>query len=112
MLEAFPPEGLALEQMHSHVKHPRTAILMAHARGVIMLAAAQRSVAVFGYAASRIKNRTNYVPTRLRSGSLSRHALQHSALRSEREQHVSRGFSETRVTRDDEQSSVRRHVRR
>src|SRR5947209_617790 len=34
---------------------PRTAILMAHARGVIVLAAAQRGVPVFGYAASRIK---------------------------------------------------------
>src|SRR3954465_7381761 len=33
VLDAFPPEALALEQVHSHVKHPRTAILMAHARG-------------------------------------------------------------------------------
>lgn len=55
VLDAFPPEALALEQVHSHVKHPRTAILMAHARGVIMLAAAQRDVPVFGYAAARIK---------------------------------------------------------
>ncbi len=36
--------SLALEQVHSHVKHPRTAILMAHARGVIVLAAAERGV--------------------------------------------------------------------
>src|SRR5205807_10031060 len=55
VLEAFPPSALALEQVHSHVKHPRTAILMANARGVIVLAAAQRGVPVFGYAASRIK---------------------------------------------------------
>jgi len=55
VLEAFPPTALALEQVHSHVKHPRTAILMAHARGVVMLAAAQKGVPVFGYAASRIK---------------------------------------------------------
>src|SRR5215204_3728255 len=55
VLEAFPPSALALEQVHSHVKHPRTAILMAHARGVIVLAAAQRGVPVFGYAATRIK---------------------------------------------------------
>src|SRR5437016_5157495 len=31
VLDAFPPVALALEQVHSHVKHPRTAILMAHA---------------------------------------------------------------------------------
>ncbi len=55
LLEAFPPAALALEQVHSHPKFPRTAILMAHARGVIMLAARQRGVTVTGYAASRIK---------------------------------------------------------
>jgi crossover junction endodeoxyribonuclease RuvC len=55
VLEAFPPVAVALEQVHSHVKHPRTAILMAHARGVIILAAAQRGTPVFGYAATRIK---------------------------------------------------------
>jgi crossover junction endodeoxyribonuclease RuvC len=55
VLDAFPPSALALEQVHSHVKHPRTAILMAHARGVIVLAAAQRGVPVVGYAAARIK---------------------------------------------------------
>jgi crossover junction endodeoxyribonuclease RuvC len=55
VLDLFPPSALALEQVHSHWKHPRTAILMAHARGVIVLAAAQRGVPVVGYAASRIK---------------------------------------------------------
>jgi crossover junction endodeoxyribonuclease RuvC len=55
VLEAFPAEALALEQVHSHVKHPRTAILMAHARGVIVLAAAEKGFPVFGYAAARIK---------------------------------------------------------
>jgi crossover junction endodeoxyribonuclease RuvC len=55
VLEAFPPAAVALEQVHSHVKHPRTAILMAHARGVIVLAAAQRNTPVVGYAATRIK---------------------------------------------------------
>jgi crossover junction endodeoxyribonuclease RuvC len=55
VLDAFPPDALALEQVHSRPAHPRTAILMAHARGVIMLAAAQRGVPVIGYAASRIK---------------------------------------------------------
>jgi crossover junction endodeoxyribonuclease RuvC len=55
VLDAFPPAALALEQVHSHWKHPRTAILMAHARGVIVLAAARRKVPVVGYAAARIK---------------------------------------------------------
>ncbi len=55
VLDAFQPAAMALEQIHSHPKHPRTAILMAHARGVIMLAAAQRGIPVVGYAPSRIK---------------------------------------------------------
>ena len=55
VLEAFPPGAVALEQVHSHVNYPRTAILMAHARGVIVLAAALRETPVFGYAATRIK---------------------------------------------------------
>lgn len=55
VLEAFPPGGVALEQVHSHTKFPRTAILMGHARGVIVLAAAQHDIPVFGYAPTRIK---------------------------------------------------------
>jgi crossover junction endodeoxyribonuclease RuvC len=55
LLDALPCRALALEQVHSHSKHPRTAILMAHARGVIMLAAAERGLPVFGYAPTRIK---------------------------------------------------------
>ena len=55
VLDAFPPGSVALERIHSHIRYPRTAILMAHARGTIMLAAAQRKTPVFGYAATRIK---------------------------------------------------------
>jgi len=55
VLDQHPPGSIALEQLHSHVSHPRTAILMAHARGAIMLAAAQRRMPVVGYAATRIK---------------------------------------------------------
>jgi crossover junction endodeoxyribonuclease RuvC len=55
VLEAFAPGSVALERVHSHVKFPRTAILMAHARGVIVLAAAARGIPVFGYAPARVK---------------------------------------------------------
>src|SRR4051794_32013705 len=55
VLDAFPPSAVALEQVHSHARFPRTAILMGHARGVIVLAAALRGVPVSGYAATRIK---------------------------------------------------------
>ena len=72
VLDAFPPSALALEQVHSHVNHPRTAILMAHARGVIVLAAAERGVPVVGYAASRIKK------TLTGSGKAPKEQMQHA----------------------------------
>lgn len=76
VLDAFPSVGLAIEQVHSRPKHPRTSILMAHARGVIVLAAALRGVPVFGYAASRIKK------TLTGSGKAPKEQMQH-AIRAE-----------------------------
>jgi crossover junction endodeoxyribonuclease RuvC len=54
-MEQFHPCAVAVEQLFAHYDHPRTAILMAHARGVILLAAAQRDLAMVSYAATRIK---------------------------------------------------------
>lgn len=55
ILDEYKPEFLAVEKVHAHAAHPRTAILMAHARGVILLAAQLRSVQVRGYAATQVK---------------------------------------------------------
>jgi crossover junction endodeoxyribonuclease RuvC len=55
VLEQFRPGVVAVEQLFAHYDHPRTAILMGHARGVLLLAAAQRGVPVHSYNATRIK---------------------------------------------------------
>jgi crossover junction endodeoxyribonuclease RuvC len=55
VIEQFRPGVLAVEQLFAHYDHPRTAILMAHARGVMLLAAAQRNLAVVSYTAPRVK---------------------------------------------------------
>lgn len=55
VIEQYRPTVMAVEQLYAHYKHPRTAILMAHARGVIFLAAAQRDLPVVSYNATRIK---------------------------------------------------------
>lgn len=55
VLEQFRPGVVAVEQLYAHYEHPRTAILMAHARGVIFLAAGQRGIPVVSYNATRIK---------------------------------------------------------
>lgn len=55
VIATLKPTHMALEQLYSHYKHPRTAILMGHARGVICLAAAEAEVAVVPYSATQIK---------------------------------------------------------
>ena len=55
VMEEFAPALVAVEQLYSHYAHPRTAIQMGHARGVIFLAAAQRNVPVVSLSATRIK---------------------------------------------------------
>jgi crossover junction endodeoxyribonuclease RuvC len=55
VLEQYPPQVMVVEQLYSHYAHPRTAILMGHARGAILLAAAERGVPVVSYNATRIK---------------------------------------------------------
>jgi crossover junction endodeoxyribonuclease RuvC len=46
---------VAVEQLYAHYKHPRTAILMGHARGVILQQAAEAGAEVESFAATRIK---------------------------------------------------------
>jgi crossover junction endodeoxyribonuclease RuvC len=55
LIDDHRPDVCAVEQLYSHYKHPRTAILMGHARGVILLVAARKGVRVEQYAANRIK---------------------------------------------------------
>jgi crossover junction endodeoxyribonuclease RuvC len=55
VLEQFQPGVVVVEQLFAHYQHPRTAILMAHARGVMFLAAGQRGLSVVSYNATRIK---------------------------------------------------------
>jgi len=49
------PAVLALEDLYAKYRHPRTAILMGHARGVICLAAAQGAIETVHYPASEVK---------------------------------------------------------
>ena len=56
VLEEFRPDALALEELYSEYNFPRTALLMAHARGAICLAAAQQKIPVWGFPPSEVKN--------------------------------------------------------
>jgi len=55
LLDRWRPDAVGVEQLYSHYKHPRTAILMGHARGVILLTAARYGATVVDMSATQVK---------------------------------------------------------
>lgn len=55
ILAEHRPDRVAVEQLYAHYEHPRTGILMAHARGVVLLAARQTGCGVVHLSATRVK---------------------------------------------------------
>ena len=55
VLAELKPDAVGVEQLYAHYKHPRTSILMGHARGVLLLAASQAGIAVKNVAATMVK---------------------------------------------------------
>lgn len=55
IFQEYKPEVCAIEQLYAHYAHPRTAILMGHARGVIMLVAQRHEARICEFAANRVK---------------------------------------------------------
>ena len=55
LLKKFRPDIVAVEELYSHYAHPKTAILMGHARGVILQKCAEAAIEVRSFSATRIK---------------------------------------------------------
>lgn len=55
LIDRLRPDVLAVEKLYAHYRHPRTAILMAHARGVILLAAQRRGISTEHLPATEVK---------------------------------------------------------
>lgn len=55
ILDEYKPVAMAMEQLFSHYKHPRTAIAMGHARGVLLEAAARRGLEIESIAPKQAK---------------------------------------------------------
>ncbi len=55
VIRELAPDAIVVEDLYSHYRHPVTAILMGHARGVIFLAAAEAGVPVVSYGATRVR---------------------------------------------------------
>ena len=75
VLTEWKPAVMVVEQLFAHYEHPRTAILMAHARGAYFLAGAQHGIPVLSYAATRIKKLVTG------SGRASKEQMQHAIMR-------------------------------
>ena len=57
VLARWSPDVIVLEDVFSAPRHPRAALLMAHMRGVLCLAAGQRGLPVQGMTATTVKQR-------------------------------------------------------
>jgi crossover junction endodeoxyribonuclease RuvC len=55
IIDNHRPQTLACEELYAHYRHPRTAILMAHARGVILSLAARVGLNIVPVAATNVK---------------------------------------------------------
>jgi crossover junction endodeoxyribonuclease RuvC len=75
VLEQYHPQVMAIEQVFSTAQYPKTAILMAHARGAILLTAAQCGVAIVHYTPRQIKRLLTG------SGKASKEQVQHAVSR-------------------------------
>lgn len=55
VIDEYQPSVLAIEQVFSHAQFPKTAVLMAHARGTILFTAAEAGMDVVHYTPRQIK---------------------------------------------------------
>ena len=55
VIKEFQPEVVVIEDLFSTYQHPRSALLMAHARGVFLLAAQQSKVPVHSFLPNEVK---------------------------------------------------------
>ncbi|MBN4057035.1 crossover junction endodeoxyribonuclease RuvC [bacterium AH-315-J21] len=56
VIREFSPELMAVEDLYSHYGHPKTAIIMGHARAMVFLQSAQCGVPIETYAATKVKS--------------------------------------------------------
>jgi len=55
IIKQYKPDYIAIEELYSHYAHPKTAIIMGHARGTVFLLASQCGTPIISYASTRIK---------------------------------------------------------
>ena len=75
VLDKLAPDLMVLEDLYTEYRFPRTALLMAHARGVVCLAARQRGVEILTLAPAEVKRAV------AANGAASKEQIQHCVQR-------------------------------
>lgn len=55
LIAEYTPDAVAIEQLFSQPRHPKSALLMAHARGAILLSVAQARIPIMHYTPRQVK---------------------------------------------------------
>ncbi|OQX92151.1 MAG: crossover junction endodeoxyribonuclease RuvC [candidate division Zixibacteria bacterium 4484_95] len=55
VFDEYKPRLVVIEDLYSHYRHPKTAIIMGHARGAVFLSAAHSKIPVKSYGATMVK---------------------------------------------------------
>ncbi len=55
VIEEWKPDALVIEKLYAHYKHPATAILMGHARGVVCLLSGTYQIPLTSIASTQVK---------------------------------------------------------
>jgi crossover junction endodeoxyribonuclease RuvC len=55
IIEEHKPDVMVIEKLYSHYKHPTTAVLLGHVRGVICLLCAQKKIELIEHSVKRIR---------------------------------------------------------
>ena len=55
LLKDTKPDVAVIEELYSHYRHPKTSILMGHARGIICLAVENQKIRLENYPSTRVK---------------------------------------------------------
>ncbi len=56
VIKEFQPDLMAVEDLYSHYGHPKTAIIMGHARAMVFLQSAQAGIPIEIYASTKVKS--------------------------------------------------------
>jgi len=75
VIQEFKPEAMAIEQVFSLGRNPKSALLMAHARGAILMVAAELEVPIIHFTPTQVKRLLTG------SGRASKEQMQHAVTR-------------------------------